>query len=260
MAEAENYNRRQEIAQQVINSYYDGQAVFDTAFRSAYNAAVYYHGDPEVVDALDQALGGILVQSVQERDDGILLARGETQYSPPSNHEGKVVSDVALWLSDRWDGDKIIRAPLASGCHPVPRRVFAELLMNDYSDGRGSFGPAFRAAYDAVKATHNRVDKRWQMQLARFSLGKVVVACIESGVIEDGKQEIEVCSQQTMSRTWTGKIKMEPDTRLYVDPVKVSWTTDRQAVGEAIYPLDALSPHRNVRNDNLAALRRAKQS
>lgn len=254
----ENYYRRQELAQRVINSYQVGRAVFDTAFRAAYNAAVHYNSDPEVVGVLDQTIGSIQVGSVQEEVSGRLLVKGTTQYSPASNHEGRIEPDAVLWMPPAsWNGGDTIDAPLAAGCHPFPRHVFAELLIDDYVEGLGSFGPAFRAAYEAVAAMHNRVDRLWQLRTARFSLGKVVISHIEPGVQENGKQEIEVCSEQTIRCTETGETEMEADTRLYVDPARVPWATIRQAVGEAIYPLDVLSPHHMTINDNLIALRRA---
>lgn len=249
---AENYFELAEGATAVVDKYHEGLVVFDEAFRVAYSAAYSYDGDPEIVEQLDDQLGSITVCSAEAArvKRGISLVRGITGYSPASNFEDQIEADVVVWVPQEAVGGTIER-PLQAGCQPIPRSILAYMLMGEYEDNKRSFGPVYRAAYEAIRTCHDPVDRQVMLRFATQILGSITLNR-PGRVADDGAQDVVASSRQATLLGEPGE--SWPDVVLCLDPFNLPWATIKDDV---ISPFDeALSPHANAQYDLYAAMQR----
>lgn len=249
---AENHFELAESAAAIVGEYHEGLVVFDEAFRAAYNAAYHYIGDPDVVEQLDDALGPITTCSVEDAlvKRGVALVRGITRYSPAGNFEDQIETDVFVWVPPEASGNTIER-PLQAGCQPIPRSALAYTLMGEYENNRQSFGSVYRAAYEAIRASHDPADKQVMLEFATQILGHITLNR-PGKVGGDRAQDVVASSRQASLLGGPGESC--PDVVLRLDPFELPWATIRDNV---ISPFDpALSPHANAQYDHYAAMQR----
>lgn len=249
---AENYFELAEGVAAVVGEYHKGLVAFDEAFRAAYNAACSYGGDPEIVEQLDDQLGPITICSAEDSRVkwGIALVRGTTKYSPASNFEGQTEADVVVWVPQEVIGDTV-KQPLQAGCQPIPRSTLAYALMGEYEDNKRSFGPVYRATYEAIRTSHDPADRKVMLRFATQILGSITLN--QPGrVVGSGAQDVVASSRQATLLGESGESR--PDVMLRLDPFSLPWATIRDNV---ISPFDrALSPHADARYDHYAAMQR----